>query len=215
MKKIILAKFNFAKSYIGIEIKALASLVAITIIFFCFEATSKLGFAMISSFIFYLVVIRHKQYSDKEKIKPFLQGSIRKITQECEQLLADFSQKSNTTIKLDTLTKDDINNVLSNILPNDTSLLTIPSPFGGTSYLSYMQNMVHRVSKTETHIDKMFRVNLDADLISKLSTIENCSYFFMVNLSDVYNVTNPNLSFISKQFYDYCVAVKELKNHTL
>ena len=64
--------------------------------------------SIIASYIFYLLVVRLKEVSDKRTIKPYIENHIMRIVNDCKNQLSEISKVSKVELTLNNFSNDEI-----------------------------------------------------------------------------------------------------------
>lgn len=178
------------------------------------EIVDRLCASILSSYLFFLIVVHLKSEKDKEAVNPYVSSRVRQIVGDCQALLTEFSKVSAIELNLDRLESKDIENAFKKIDPKGQAPLILG--FNGP-VANWLQLMIFRRIRTAESIEKLFRkiTFLDSQLVQHLANIDDCTHFsFIQQFSGIaFPFTNATLEVWAGPFFDYCVLVRNLNEY--
>jgi hypothetical protein len=166
--------------------------------------------AMISSYIFYLLVVHLREWRAKERLKPYIEKYARSVYDSCESQLSHFSNVTGQTLTLDTVTHEEIADQFRQIAPNSHAPMVIDQAGTPASWLKWFEYWINR---SKTSIDRVLSQHrfLDPELIALLIAIDESGHYSFVLEMRGYHFNNPDMSAWADPFYEYCAKCRELK----
>jgi len=168
--------------------------------------------SIIASYIFYLIVVHLKETKDKHIIYPHVQQWANIVVSTCTSQLADMCKATGVQLDLNTITKVQIDQAMNALNPHSQSPLLINLP---QNYANWLQYLIHNIQKSRSYITKIMSqiIYIDSTLVALVTSIEECSYFNVLNQVYRHPMKNTNMSFVSNNFFDYCQKCAELKRY--
>lgn len=176
------------------------------------EVVDRLCTSIISSYLFFIIVVHFKSEKDKESITPYVLTYVNRIVEECVSQLAAIQNESKISLKLDDLTKEIVKSAFAKIHPRSKTSLIIGY---GNPTADWLQFMAHSQFKTIRMIEKLFiKITfLDSQLVQLLSNIDDCTHFNIIQSSATLPVNNITLEAWSDSFFDYCLLISKLDQY--
>jgi hypothetical protein len=124
--------------------------------------------SIVSSFVFYLLVVHLKEFRERQIVTPYIKGKINRITSTCAAMLNTISRGTGVELELQTVTASDLEAVLAKVDPNAPSPAMVGWPARPMTWLEYFRNSTIR---TKDNLAKAFvhMRFLDACLAAALS----------------------------------------------
>lgn len=176
----------------------------------------KVCISIVSSYIFYFIVIHLKNVKDKENINVYVSEQVKLIINEHHSQLNALSKESNINIKSKFPTSDEIIGIFSKVNPNSDAPMINPAG----KYVNWIQFFYSSKIRTEKTISKVLSKMpfLDSELVSLLVKIDDCSHFG--GLEHIVNIKfrNSDLSQWASGFSKYsetCKALEEYRERVL
>jgi len=176
------------------------------------EVVDRLCASIISSYLFFMIVVHFKSEKDKESINPYVLIYVNRIVNECISQLNAFQKASNISLNLDDLTLELVKSVFAKIHPRNESPLIIGY---GSPKADWLQFLAHSQFRTARMIEKLFiKITfLDPQLVRYLSDIDDCSHFNVIQSSATLPVSNATLEAWADSFFEYCLLISKLDKH--
>lgn len=184
-----------------------------------FDSASKLGeivyrlcLSLVSSYVFYFIVVHIKSEKDKENINTYLAKEVPRIIGCCRLQLNTFAQytvQSSCDLWQNT---DEIKTIFQSLSPNGQSPLMLGFPMQQASWLQYLD---FQRATTSNIVSRIFRKAsfLDTKLVDIFSRLDDCSHFNQLITMGNTPVQNQNLLPWASTFIDYVELCKELQNY--
>lgn len=172
----------------------------------------KICLSIISSYVFYFIVVHIKAVQDKENIGVFVSGKVRNILGDYKSQIAVLKNAANNTTEGVYLDKADIETICLSINPQAQSPLLL----GGLgNYGNWLQYLDYHKSRTQGFIQKVFikMPFLETKLVSLLAKIDDCTHFMVLGYTANRQFNNTDLSAWASGIYDYSVLCEELDNY--
>ena len=176
------------------------------------EVYFKICLSIISSYVFYFIVVHIKTVQDKENIGQFVSGKVRNVIGNYKSQIGELKKAANNSSKEVFLEKKDIEAIFLSINPQGQAPLLIGGP---GNYAKWLQYMDYHKSRTQGSIQKVFvKIPfLDSKLVALLAKIDDCTHFMVIDHSANRRVSNTDMSAWASSFYDYGLLCKELENY--
>jgi hypothetical protein len=168
--------------------------------------------SIISSYIFYVIVVHIKTIQDKEHIKSYISRKVKNIVGDYLAQIAEFKKIANIQSTNLFLEESELLLAFKLINPNNDAPLIINS-LG--NYANWIQYMHFHKQRTQTFIQKLF-VNmpfLDSKLVSILVEIDDCSHFNVLDSLLNMKLNNIDMTAFASQFYNYSILCKKLDEY--
>ena len=178
------------------------------------EIIDRLCASILSSYLFFLIVVHLKSEKDKENLNPYVFSRVQRIVGDCTSQLSDFQNASGISLSLDNLQRQEVETAFRGIGPNAQAPLILG--FRG-NYANWLQYMNYHRTRTIQVIEKLYRkiTFLDSRLVQNLADLDDCSHFGSIEFlaGNSIPVNNTNLEAWASSFYDYCVIVRRLNEY--
>lgn len=174
------------------------------------EVVYRICLSIISSYIFYFIVIHLKAQSDKKNINAYVARKVLRIYGECSAQLNDLAKTSDMLGEHLWKDLEAIKPIFRVLNPNGRAPLIVSyPPVKYATWLQYFDS--HRRDTTEI-IEKIFRKMpfLDSKLVALLAKLEDCRHFTMIKSSVAYPAANETLDVWADPFIGYVDICKEL-----
>lgn len=178
------------------------------------EIVDRLCASILSSYLFFLIVVHLKSEKDKQAVNPYVSSRVQRIVGDCLAQLSAFQKESGVELSLEKLTKENVETAFKLINPRGQAPLILG--FGG-QYANWLQFMDYHRTRTIQVIEKLFRkiTFLDSQLVQHLANIDDCSHFssiqFLSGAAMPFN--NTTLEAWASPFFDYCVLARKLDDY--
>lgn len=168
----------------------------------------------ISAFIFYFLVVHIKEQKDKNNLNTYISLKVSGVIGNAKCLIKDMAKAAQVTMINDFPSKDEMSNIYEGLDPHKDAPLLISNNnirADWIQYCLYSNNKSHEVTCKLITIMPF----LDSRLISLLSEIEDCSYFYFINfLKDTRNMDNTDMTFIRSILDEYLELIKLLEKYS-
>jgi hypothetical protein len=160
--------------------------------------------SVIASYIFYLLVVHVKEQSDRAILQPYIERHAKRIVGDCFSQLIELSKASSTPLALPNISQTNIDSAFSKIAPYSQAPLLISH--SSDQYANWFQYFTYHKSRTKSSIRKLLDqlIFLDAELVSLITAIDDCSHFTRMELMQDIRVKNSDLTSWASSFYKYC-----------
>lgn len=168
--------------------------------------------SVLASYIFYFFVVHIKEYSDRIHTEPYIQKHALRPVGDCVSQLLEFSKIVNSPMPLAKMDKVLITSAFQKIDPySNAPLILSPSNL----HANWFQYFDYHRSRTRESISRVFSqlIYVDAELISLLSAIDECSHFSQLNLLLNTRVNNRDMLAWVSAFTKYCELCKQLNDY--
>lgn len=169
--------------------------------------------SVLASYVFYLLVVRVKEESDRDVLRPYLEKHSRRIVGECISQVREISKASGITLDFTTVTASDVKSAFSAIAPYSPAPLVVSAqPLQHANWLQYFE--FHN-ERSKASIRKLFDQLpfLDPVHVSVLTDIDDCAHFAQMRAVSNQQIRNTDLSVFSGCFHEYCVLCQGLNKH--
>ena len=166
--------------------------------------------SVVASYVFYLIVVHLHETNEIAITRPYIAKHSARVVGLCNQQLVAYSAASGVPLSFESLTQQTLEHAFSKLNPQeDSPMLFLPQKKPAT----WLQYLEHYGSKSRQTIAQVFSQMkyLDADLVARLATIDDCSHFDSLELvrSGV-TFRNADLVAWAPAFYGYVVACRSL-----
>ena len=168
--------------------------------------------SIISSYVFYFIVVHIKSQQDKENIGVFVSGKVRNVIGDYKSQIRELKKAANNTNEEEFLEKSDIESIFLLINPQGQAPLLL----GGLgNYANWLQYVDYHKSRTQGFIQKVFikMLFLESKLVALLAKIDDCTHFMVLGHTANRPFNNTDMSAWAGGFYDYSLLCKELENY--
>jgi hypothetical protein len=161
-----------------------------------------------ASYVFYLLVVHLKAQSDKAAVQPYIAKHTTRVVGDCHSQLLEISRLTGVDISLANATIELVTDAFKKIAPHSDAPLII-SPAVHANWFQYFYH--HRI-RTRQSISRLFSqlAYIDAELVSLLAAVDDCSHFSQIEMMQNINVKNKDLSAWASTFYGYCDLCRKL-----
>lgn len=176
------------------------------------DVIEKLCISIVSSYIFYLIVVHLKTEKDKENVIPYVTERVNRIVGDCSSQLSVLQRASDINLVLDDLTGEQVETAFQKIDPRSQAPLRF---FETGTNANWIQFMDYHRTRTTQEIERLLRkiTFLDSELVQVLAELEVCTHFstlaFTVNLP----FKNTDMTAWAISFFDYCILIKRLDKY--
>jgi hypothetical protein len=178
------------------------------------EIVDRLCASILSSYLFFLIVVHLKSERDKETVNPYISSRVQRIVGDCISQLSAFQKVSGVELDLEKLTKENIEAAFRQIDPKGQAPLILG--FTG-QHANWLQFMDYYRTRTTQEIEKLFQkiTFLDSQLVQHLANIDDSTHFSSVQLLSrvAMPVNNATLEVWASTFYDYCILARKLDEY--
>jgi len=159
--------------------------------------------SVIASYVFYLIVVHIKEINDKRIIYPHIIKWARLVVGDCKSQLDAFEKQSNIKLPFQSLTEDQINQAFKKINPKSNA----PLVFSLNNYANWIQYFDYNKNRSKKFLAKIMSqlIFLEANLVSLITKIDDCSHFSVVESLIHYPFNNQDMSAFSNTFFEYCI----------
>ncbi len=172
----------------------------------------KICLSIISSYVFYFLVVHIKSEQDKENIGVFVSGKIKNIISIYKSQICALKKATSNTSEEVYLEKNEIESIFTSINPNSEAPLLM---IGLGNYANWLQYLDYHKSRTQSHIQKVFLKMpfLESKLVALLAELDDCSHFIALGHTINMQLNNPDMSSWAGGFYDYSLLCKKLDGY--
>lgn len=166
--------------------------------------------SVIASYVFYLIVVHVKEYSDREALRPYVEKHAKALVRICTTQISDVAKASSMTLDFYTLTEADVLAAFSKIDPySDAPLIISVQTLQRANWFQYFNN--HKARSNESARKLFVQLPfLEAKIVSDITAIDDCAHFSTVELLSSITTGNKDLSAFSSSFFEYCQFCKKL-----
>ncbi len=185
------------------------------------ERVEIIGFSILSSFIFYLVVVKLKEIKDRKNIRPYIAqkvgGIIKTHIEQIKDLkLLDLSKYRHYLEREDLERedffpgKDKIHEIFKKIKPDEIFYKKI-----GGQELNFLQYLNQKSLWIEKLTKDLFKISsvIDTDLIKIIYRIEDHQYIKEIRYFSRYDVRSENLLFMTNFFISFQEEIIKLNEY--
>jgi hypothetical protein len=164
--------------------------------------------SVVASYVFYLLVVHLKEQTDKATVRPYIAKHAKRIVGDCEALLTAVSVASGSPLALNS-TKESVERALKNIASNSSAPLILANLGRNATWPEFFS---YRHIRTKSSCRKLLDqlLLLDAQLISQVVTIDDCSLFVQIERIVSAPLNNGNMTFLSSTFHGYIELCSKL-----
>ena len=176
------------------------------------EVYFKICLSIISSYVFYFIVVHVKSVQDKENIGVFVSGKVRNVIGDYKSQINELKKAANNTSESEYLEKGEIESIFKSINPKSQAPLLL----GGLgNYANWLQYLDYHKSRSQGFIQKVFikMPFLETELVSLLAKIDDCTHFMVLGHTANRQLNNTDMEAWASGFYDYALLCKELENY--
>lgn len=176
------------------------------------EIYFKTCLSIISSYVFYFIVVHVKSVQDKENIGMFVSGKVLNVIGGYKSQIRELKKAANSSSEAEYLEKNEIDEIFRSINPNNQAPLLIGQVDNHANWLQYLD--FHK-SRSQGCIQKIFvkMPFLETELVSLLAKIDDCAHFMVVEHTANRQNTNTDMEPWASTFYDYSLLCKELESY--
>jgi hypothetical protein len=176
------------------------------------EIYFKICLSIISSYVFYFIVVHVKSVQDKENIGVFVSGKVRNVIGDYKSQIRELKKAANNSSDSEYFEKNDIESILKSINPKSQAPLIL----GGLgNYANWLQYLDYHKSRSQGFIQKVFvkMPFLESQLVSLLAKIDDCTHFMVLEHTANRQLNNTDMEAWASGFYDYAILCKELEDY--
>lgn len=176
------------------------------------EIYFKICLSLISSYVFYFIVVHVKSVQDKENIGIFVSGKVRNIIDDYKSQTQELKKAVNNSSGFGYLEKSDIESIFKSINPKSQAPLLL----GGLgNYANWLQYLDYHKSRSQRFIQQVFLTMpfLESWLVSLLAKIDDCTHFIALEHTANAQINNTDMEAWASGFYDYTLLCKELDDY--
>lgn len=169
--------------------------------------------SVVASYVFYIIVVHVKEQSDREVLRPFVERHSKRVVGDCLSQINEISKASSVALDFTSISEADVSSAFSKIAPYSQAPLLISTQ--SNQHANWLQYFMHHENRSKGSIRKLLDQLpfLDANLVSILTAIDDCSHFSSMSFLLNVNVSNPDLTAFAKCFYEYCLLCRQLNSH--
>ena len=175
------------------------------------QIITEFSIAYIVSYIFYFLVVHLKEIEDKRNIYEFCAPKTLRIFYNAKSITALLSDKTGIKIKGEYPTKDELDEILRKINPNDNYQLTNQVGYPKINFIVYLNI---RRKDTLRAIDQILSkiTFLESEHVKLLTRVANCDLFGSLEIYALAEKFSDDLpSLLSSSIYNYFQDVINLK----
>ena len=157
--------------------------------------------SVVASYIFYILVVHLKEQSDREKVRPYIAKHAKRIVGDCDALLTEISKASGSSVALSS-TNESLAIALKKIKPGTSAPLLISALGRNANWPEFFS---YRNNRTKASCRKLLDQLpfLDAQLISLVAAIDDCSLFVQVEVVLGVPFNNSDMTFFTSSLHGY------------
>lgn len=168
--------------------------------------------SILASHIFYLVVVHLKEQNDKKTIYPHIIQWSRRVVADCISQLKEFEKTTGVKLDFESLKEADLNSAMSKIHPRGQAPMVLGASGQHASWMQFLES--YRL-RTKGYLTKILSqiVFLEADIVSRITKIDECNHFYSMEMIANIPIGNKDLSNFSKSFFEYyqnCLSLNYL-----
>lgn len=167
--------------------------------------------SLVSSYVFYLLVVHAKETSDRAILGPFVRKHAGIVVSRCKLQLEELSKASKVSLALSTVTSTAVSEAFSHIDPRSSApMILLETPLLHANWIQYFDEHA-KVSKES--IRKLFDQLpfLDVEFVRILTEIDDCHHVNHLSYQAPKDLRNPDLGAWANAFYKYCAFCRELE----
>lgn len=166
--------------------------------------------SILASYVFFLIVVHLKERRDIASISTFINAWRDRIVGDCCSTVQAVGKATDMQLDLASLTLEDVEKAFAKIDPQASAPLMIKL----NDYATWMGYLKYNNDRTRRWINKLFTQlkYVPAELTAKVLDIDNCTYFYVVDVAASHAMKNTDASFLASNFYDYCELCRKLKD---
>lgn len=169
------------------------------------EVIENLSLAIISSFIFFVIVNEYPRANERRNLKSFFMRKLNRIISSYDEMLNNIEIEA---IKINPNLKDaELESQLEVINPRNEAPLIL-----GVRRANWLELIALNRTNCIQDIDQLFRLNryLSSEIIELLTNIESSTHFSVIGILPV-KIQNNNLSVFAKGIEKHGRLINDLK----
>lgn len=189
------------------------------------EISNKFLISIISSYFFYIIVIRIKEIKDAENVRLYIQGTLSEIHGSYNSLISPLTGPYSSDEEMEErfpgvyMDKRSLKDILKKTNPNDSLNFIVNDKFEN---INHHESFIYHKAKVDYAIKKLFNVApfLDTKIIEFISRLENSIFLHMIDfhkkiMEKGKDVKNENMLMFLDAMYDYSMLIKEIEEYNL
>lgn len=168
--------------------------------------------SVVASYIFYLLVVHLKEERDKDTLAPYINQHTLRVVGNCRSQLSEFAKASGIALDLATVDVESLTVALSKIAPySNAPLILSPS----NMHANWIQYLEYNKNRSKESIAKVLAqiIYLQAEHVSLLTAVDDCSHFSLISHMLHTKISNSNMSVFASSFMNYCQACQRVENY--
>lgn len=169
--------------------------------------------SVVASYVFYLLVVHAKEFSDREFLRPYVETHSKILIRACITQTTEIGKASAVDLNFHTMTESDVLAALSKIPPySDAPLIMSVQTLKHANWFQYFN--YHKLKSNESTRKLLVQLPfLEAQIVSDLTAIDDCTHFSVLDLLASFGAANKDLSALSQSFFEYCQLCKQLESN--
>lgn len=168
--------------------------------------------SVVASYVFYLFVVHLKEHGERATVRPYVAKHVVRVISDCHSQLQEIAKASAVAIDLETASPDLITSAFAKINPNSDAPLIFSPTNAHANWLQYFSYHSVRSRESITRVLGQF-LYIDAQLVTLLTAIDDCSHFHQLEFLRSIRVRNQDLTAWASTFAEYCDLCKQLDNY--
>jgi hypothetical protein len=168
--------------------------------------------SIVASYVFYLFVVHLKGQSDKATIQPYISKHSTRVVGDCQSQLLEISRVTGIAISLAGASTELVADAFKKIDPNSEAPLIISTSNLRANWFQYFYHHRHRTRQSISRVLAQLPY-LDAELVSLLTVVDDCSHFSQLEFLQGTKVRNTDLTAWASTFADYCALCRKLNEY--
>ena len=172
----------------------------------------KLCLSIMSSYIFYFIVVHLKSQADKENLNAFVANKSYGVVGDYKSQILEFKKATNSALDDEYLSKEQVEEIFKAIDPKGNAPLLL-GQLG--NYANWIQYMSYHKGRTQKFIQKIFvkMPFLDSELVRLLADIDDCSHFSVIESTLNMTFNNNDMSAWASTFHEYSLTCQKLEKY--
>jgi hypothetical protein len=164
---------------------------------------------LVTSYLFYYIVVHLKTMKDKVNLLPFLTSQTDMIVADAEAVAGHLSDVSGHKFAGSYPSRDDTIAMCEAVNPHST-ISSFHAPIGTPA--TQLQFILIHVNRTKEAISNIYPLMtfLDSHYVRLLTEIDNCLYFHALEEETRLGAGNRDLGFLATSLHLYFESVKQL-----
>ncbi|PIF52750.1 hypothetical protein CLU80_5235 [Pseudomonas sp. 29] len=169
--------------------------------------------SVVASYVFYLLVVHAKEFSDREFLRPYVEMHSKMLIRACTTQITDIEKASSVDLNFYTMTESEIFSAMSKINPySEAPLIISVQTMQHANWFQYFN--YHKLKSNESTRKLLVQLPfLEAQIVSDLTAIDDCTHFSVLDLLASFGASNKDLSALSHSFFEYCQLCKQLESN--